>query len=116
MTSLSKVPPPQVSFTAVPETFTAADVAAQTVKTATSSQFVTSLSTTLLGSLNLKTTALGFSVGIGPAVTQPLSLALQTVAPSMDSVLYSLLTAFGLGIGQADTWTGINCGSPVLVN
>ncbi|WP_309773214.1 pilus assembly protein TadG-related protein [Nitrobacter vulgaris] len=99
-----------------PVSFSYADIAAQTKKTVTTTDFTSSLTASLLGDLSLKINVgpLGLPVpGLGPAVTGIISGA----TASIDQVLAQVLATLGVGIGQADVWvSGIRCDGAVLVN
>jgi uncharacterized membrane protein len=96
--------------------FSYADIAAQTKKTVTTTNFTSSLTASLLGDLSLKVKVgpLGLPIpGLGPVVTGIIGGA--TV--SIDQVLAQVLATLGVGIGQADVWvSGIRCDGAVLVN
>jgi uncharacterized membrane protein len=96
--------------------FSYADIAAQTKKTVTTTDFTSSLTASLLGDLSLKINVgpLGLPIpGLGPAVTGIISGA----TASIDQVLAQVLATLGVGIGQADVWvSGIRCDGAVLVN
>jgi len=99
-----------------PVTFNYADIAAQTKKTVTTTDFTASLTASLLGDLTLKVNVgpLGLPIpGLGPTVTGIIGGA----TASIDQVLAQVLAALGIGIGQADVWvSGIRCDGAVLVN
>ena len=99
-----------------PVSFSYADIAAQTKKTVTTTDFTSSLTASLLGDLSLKVNVgpLGLPIpGLGPAVTGIIGGA----TASIDQVLASVLATLGIGIGQADVWiSGIRCDGAVLVN
>jgi uncharacterized membrane protein len=100
-----------------PVTFTEADVQAATVQTVSSSQLVGSITTTLIGNLQLNVQTLGLNLGLGSSAQQALTTALAGVASPMDSILSGLMGSLGVGLGQADVWTtNIVCGNAVLVN
>ncbi|MDH7795322.1 MULTISPECIES: pilus assembly protein TadG-related protein [unclassified Beijerinckia] len=112
------------NMTETPLTFSYADITAGTVKSTSTTDFTTSLLTSLIGNLNLQSTALGGLLnldllGLGGLLgTQNLVTSTLTAATSsIDGVLVSVLTALGINIGEADTWvTGVSCGNAVLVN
>ncbi|WP_347336415.1 TadG family pilus assembly protein [Nitrobacter hamburgensis] len=96
--------------------FSYADIAAQTKKTVTTTNFTSSLTASLLGDLSLKVKVgpLGLPIpGLGPVVTGIIGGA----TASIDQVLAQVLAALGIGIGQADVWvSGVRCDGAVLVN
>ncbi len=91
--------------------FSSADIASGTVRTAKTTTPVGSLVGSLLGDLTL--TAAGIPLGIiGPA----LEALLAPLAPALDLTITRLLEALGLALGEADvTVYGVRCGNPVLV-
>jgi uncharacterized membrane protein len=96
--------------------FSYADISSQTVKTVTTTNFTSSLTSSLLGNLalNVNVGPLGLPIpGLGSTVSNVLSGA----AGSVDQLLAAVLATFGVGIGQADVWvTGVRCDGAVLVN
>jgi uncharacterized membrane protein len=96
--------------------FSYADISSQTVKTVTTTNFTSSLTSSLLGNLalNVNVGPLGLPIpGLGSTVSNVLSGA----TGSVDQLLAAVLATFGVGIGQADVWvTGVRCDGAVLVN
>jgi uncharacterized membrane protein len=96
--------------------FSYSDIQSQTVKTVTTTNFTSSLTSSLLGNLALTVNVgpLGLPIpGLGSTVAGILSGA----ASSVDQLLASVLATLGVGIGQADVGvTGIRCDGGVLVN
>jgi uncharacterized membrane protein len=101
--------------TPTPVAFSYSDIAAQTKKTVTTTNFTASLTGSLLGDLALSVNVgpLGLPVpGLGPAVTGIIGGA----TASIDQVLASVLATLGIGIGQADVGvSGFRCDGAVLV-
>jgi uncharacterized membrane protein len=97
-------------------TFNYSDITAQNPKTVTTTNFTSSLTSSLLGSLavNVNVGPLGIPVpGLGPTVTGIIGGATN----SIDQLLASVLQTLGVGIGQADVWVnGVRCDGAVLVN
>jgi uncharacterized membrane protein len=102
--------------TPTPVTFDYSQIQAQTPQTVTTTNFTSSLTSSLLGNLalNVNVGPLGIPVpGIGATVAG--LLASDTSA--IDQLLASVLATLGVGVGQADVWvTGIRCDGAVLVN
>jgi uncharacterized membrane protein len=102
--------------TPVSARFSYADIQSLTKKTVTTTNFTSSLTSSLLGDLSLTVNVgpLGLPVpGIGSTVSGILSGATSSV----DQLLASVLATLGVGIGQADVWVnGIRCDGAVLVN
>jgi uncharacterized membrane protein len=96
--------------------FSAADIAAGTRKTVSTTDYA-SLVTTLLGNLDLSVSLGGLTLPL-PGETGALVQGIATAAgPSIDTLVGNVLAALGIGLGQADVWTsGRRCGGAVLVN
>ncbi|MBS0527981.1 MAG: hypothetical protein JSS22_01140 [Proteobacteria bacterium] len=96
--------------------FSYSDIAAQTKKTVTTTNFTSSLTGSLLGDLALQINVgpLGLPIpGLGGTVTGIIGGA----TASIDQVLASVLATLGVGLGQADVWvSGVRCDGAVLVN
>lgn len=96
--------------------FDYSDISAHKKKTVNTTSFAGSLTSTLLGDLQLTVTALGFGLpvpGLGASVANIASGA----TASIDQLLATSLAALGVGVGQADVWvSGIRCDGAVLVN
>lgn len=97
-------------------TFSYADIQALTKKTVTSTDFTSSLTSSLLGNLQL-------TVNVGPLGLPIPGLAgtvqgiIGGATASIDQVINSVLSTLGVGIGQADVWvSGVRCDGAVLVN
>jgi uncharacterized membrane protein len=92
--------------------FSYSDITGQVKKTVSTSNYTSSLIGSLLGDLdfNLLGLPLPSLGGLVTAIITPLT------AP-LDSLLLSVLSALGVGIGQADVWvSGVRCDGAVLVN
>lgn len=104
---------------AIPLTFTQSDIAAKKTKTATTSNYTSSLTSTLIDDLKLSVEPLGLPIDIGwllGVVKPPVQLALGAVTPVLDKLLYNLLGMLGISLGQADVRvTGATCGRALLV-
>jgi uncharacterized membrane protein len=96
--------------------FSAADIAAGTRKTVSTTDYA-SLVTTLLGNLDLSVSLAGITLplpGRTGALVQDIASA---AAPSVNTLVADVLAALGVGLGQADVWSsGRRCGGAVLVN
>ena len=97
-------------------TFTYPEIQAQTPQTVTTTNFTSSLTSSLLGNLSLTINVgpLGLPIpGLGATVTG----ILAGVTSPVDQLLASVLQTLGVGIGQADVWVnGVRCDGAVLVN
>lgn len=97
--------------------FTDSDIRNLTPRTVRTRDFTTSLVTTLLGDLQLKTTLLGFlPIGLDlGAILGEVGNVLRPLTPSLDSLLYGLVSTLGVGLGEADIWVGgVQCDSARL--
>ncbi|KKB76345.1 hypothetical protein VW29_19905 [Devosia limi DSM 17137] len=102
-------------ITPVPLTFSSAEIAAGTVKTAHTSTVVSSLSGSLLGNLKLQVPVLGLGLSLD-GVGILLKGLLMPITPALDGVVAQLLQTLGLKIGEADVRVyGVRCTQPVLV-
>ncbi|MBB6408228.1 TadG family pilus assembly protein [Mesorhizobium sangaii] len=100
-------------------TFNATDIANKTVKTVSTRNISQSLTTSLVGNLSLSVNALGLGIDLTAllATVKPAVVAvLNGVTAPVDDLLYNVLSALGVGVGQADVRvTGATCGRAVLV-
>jgi uncharacterized membrane protein len=93
-------------------TFTQADVDAGTIKRTDTSTIVESVVSSLLAELDLEVQILGIGIGLPGAIKSLVANTLATIAKSLDAVVYDLLSALGVHIGEADVRVhGIRCGS-----
>ena len=100
-------------------TFNATEVAAKTIKTVSTKNLTQSLTTSLVNNLSLSVKALGLGLDVTallgtvkPAVTT----LLNGVTAPVDDLLYNVLAALGVHVGEADIRvTGATCGRSVLV-
>ena len=96
--------------------FSYADIQAHTKKTVTTTNFTSSLTSSLLGDLSLAVNVGPLGLPI-PAIGSTVSGILSGATSSVDQLLASVLATLGVGIGQADVWVnGIRCGGAALVN
>ncbi|KRA47666.1 TadG family pilus assembly protein [Devosia sp. Root635] len=101
--------------TPIPLGFSASDIAAGAVKTATTTTMVSSLTGSLLGNLVLNVPILGLGLNL-TSLTSLLKTILMPLTPTLDLALARLLEAVGLSLGEADvTVYGVRCTHPVLV-
>jgi uncharacterized membrane protein len=102
---------------ATPVTFSAADISAATKHTTSTTDYVSSLLSSLIGGLNLTVNVIGLPLLVPPNLTQTVaSVAAAAVSP-IDQVLAGVLGTLGVNLGNADTWVmGVNCNHAVLVN
>lgn len=92
--------------------FSYSEIQAGTKKTVTTTNFLSSLTASLLGDLTLNIAGIPIP-GLGALVMS----ILNGVTSPIDQVLASLLSALGIGLGQVDVWVlGVRCDGAVLVN
>ncbi|MEI9425269.1 TadG family pilus assembly protein [Mesorhizobium sp. Cs1299R1N1] len=100
-------------------TFNATDIASKTVRTVSTRNITQSLTTSLVNSLSLSVNLLGLGIDVTTLLgtVRPAVVALlNTVTAPVDDLLYNVLSALGVGVGQADVRvTGATCGRAVLV-
>lgn len=96
--------------------FTPTEIAARTMKTVSTRDTLTSATKTLLENLDLDIQVLFLTLGTPKAVTAALASTLGAVTPAVDELLYNLLLALGVKVGEADIRvTGVRCQRPALV-
>ncbi|KRB14925.1 hypothetical protein ASD99_11895 [Mesorhizobium sp. Root695] len=100
-------------------TFDATDIANKTIKTVSTRNITQSLTTSLVSNLSLSVNALGLGIDLTALLgtVKPAVVAvLNGVTAPVDDLLYNVLSALGVGVGQADVRvTGATCGRSVLV-
>jgi len=97
-------------------TFSYSEIQSLTKQTVTTTNFLTSLTGSLLGDLSLNVNVAGLGLPI-PGLGATVAGILSGVTSPVDQVLASALATLGVGIGQADVWVmGIRCDGAVLVN
>jgi uncharacterized membrane protein len=97
-------------------TFSPSEVAANAVKTVSTKDILTSTTQTLLNNLDVDIQVLFLTLGSPKLVQAALAQTLGAVTPAIDTLLYNLLLAVGVRVGEADIRvTGVNCLQPVLV-
>jgi uncharacterized membrane protein len=93
--------------------FSSAEIAARTAKTAATTTIADSLVASLLGELQIAVRPFGLSAA---AIRNALLALLAPATPVLDAALEDLLDALGLGLGEADVRVyGVACAYPVLV-
>ena len=96
--------------------FTLADIAAGTVKTTATTDYLTSLVSGLISSLQLNVGVVGLGLGV-PGLDQGLVSLLTTSLPAVDQLLSSTLATLGVTLGDADSQVqGLRCGQGLLAN
>lgn len=96
--------------------FSSSDIGTARLKTAKTATLVNSLGQSLLGDLKLEISVLGLGLSPLNVIANALKAAIAPIAAPLDSVVNTLLTTLGLGIGEADVRVyGVRCLNPVLV-
>jgi len=85
----------------VPVTFTADDITARRMKTATSKTFAGGLVASLLGRLDVKVSVIGLGLGLGD-LAGALGVLLAPLGGVLDAVVAPVLDTLGLRLGEAD--------------
>ncbi|WP_426236143.1 pilus assembly protein TadG-related protein [Pararhizobium sp. DWP1-1-3] len=97
-------------------TFSPSEVAANAVKSVSTKDILTSATQTLLNNLDVDIQVLFLTLGSPKLVQAALAQTLGAVTPAIDTLIYNLLLAVGVRVGEADVRvTGVNCLQPVLV-
>ncbi|MBW3096911.1 TadG family pilus assembly protein [Pseudohoeflea coraliihabitans] len=96
--------------------FSPADIRDRRIKTVSTSTIASSLTGSLLSSLDLEADVLGISVMTPQALLALVGGKLDSAAAPLDVVLYNTLLTLGVRVGAADvSVTGVHCGAPTLV-
>jgi uncharacterized membrane protein len=100
-------------------TFNATEIAAKTIKTVSTKNLTQSLTTSLVNNLSLSVKAVGLGLDVTAllgTVKPAVVTALNGVTAPVDSLVYNVLGALGVHVGEADIRvTGGTCGRSVLV-
>lgn len=96
--------------------FSSSDIGTARLKTAKTTTLVTSLGQSRLADLKLEISVLGLGLSPLNVIANALKAAITPIAAPLDSIVNTLLTTLGLGIGEADVRVyGVRCLNPVLV-
>ncbi len=96
--------------------FASSEIASGKVKSISTKDTLTSLTTSLLGNLDLRIELLSLPLVLPKAVLASLADTLKIATEPLDTVLYNTLLLVGVRIGEADVRvTGATCRNPVLV-
>jgi uncharacterized membrane protein len=92
------------------------DIENLTVKSVSTSNLVETAVSSLLDDLDLQVNVAGISLGLPALVKGAVASTLAPVAAPLDAVVYNLLLALGIKIGEADVRVhGVSCQRAVLV-
>ncbi|UVC06912.1 hypothetical protein IHQ71_16855 [Rhizobium sp. TH2] len=96
--------------------FSPQDIRDGEIQSVSTRDTLTTLTTTLLGNLEVDIKVLILTLGTPKAVQIALADTLATLTKPLDVVLYNTLLTLGIRIGEADVRvTGVTCRRPVLV-
>lgn len=96
--------------------FNRQDIADRTIKTVSTRNFTQSLTQSLLGNLHLQVSVAGLGLGLPSNLTGTVGNILGAATPAVDTLLYSVLSALGVRLGEADIRLhGATCSRSVLV-
>lgn len=99
--------------------FNYSDITAKTIKTVSTQNLTQSLTTSLVNNLSLTANVLGLPINLSALLgtVKPAVVALlNSVTAPVDALVYNVLAALGVSVGQADVRvTGATCGRSVLV-
>ncbi|WP_244602673.1 hypothetical protein [Mesorhizobium delmotii] len=101
-------------------TFNSTEIANKTIKTASTKNLTQSLTTSLVDELSLSINALGLGLlsvtALLGTVKPAVIAALNAVTAPVDELVYNVLAALGVHVGEADVRVmGATCGRSVLV-
>ncbi|RWM18011.1 MAG: hypothetical protein EOR72_05505 [Mesorhizobium sp.] len=100
-------------------TYRATDIANKAIKTVSTKNLTQSLTTSLVNNLSLSVNAMGLGLDVTAllgAVKPAVTTLLNGVTAPVDSLVYNVLGALGVRVGEADVRvTGATCGRSVLV-
>lgn len=96
-------------------TFSANDIANQTVRTVRTNDAVTSIGSSLITNTHLTSNVLGLGIGLD-LVTTTLGKLIAGLGPVLDPVINALLDQLGVGLGEVDAQVnGLRCSGAALV-
>lgn len=105
------------NLSATPVSFSYSEILKATKKTTSTTDYLASLLSNLVGGLQMKVTVAGLGLGLPSNLTQTVGQALALAVSPLDQTLSGILQTLGVGLGQADSWvSGVRCGGAVLVN
>jgi uncharacterized membrane protein len=100
----------------VPLRFSSADIVADRVMSAATTDFSQSLTRSLLSSLTLQVSALGLGLPSTAVIKSTVANLVAPLGPVLDSTIATILETLGIKLGVADVRVyGVTCGHAVLV-
>jgi uncharacterized membrane protein len=105
------------NLTPTSETFTYAQIQAGTPQTTSTTDYLASLVTSLVGNLQVNVNVAGLGIGLPLGLTGLITSTVANAATPIDQLLASVLQGLGVNVGNATTWVNsVSCGNSVLVN
>jgi uncharacterized membrane protein len=90
--------------------FSQSEIDRGVVKTTDTRSLLESLATTAIGNINLQASIAGLGIGVPSQLTSAVASQLGSVARPLDEVIYNVITALGLHVGEADVQVeGVRC-------
>jgi uncharacterized membrane protein len=103
---ISNLTPTSVSFSP-------SDIANQVRHTTSTTDYISSLLSSLFGNLQMTVNIAGLNVPVPSVVSSALGATLAAATAPIDQVLSQVLQALGISLGNAYTWvSGVQCGTP----
>lgn len=100
-------------------TFDSSDISGKVVKSTSTRNITETLTLSLVNDLSLSVNALGLGLdvtGLLGTVKPAVGTLLKSITEPVDDLLYNVLAAFGVRLGEADVRvTGVSCGRALLV-
>lgn len=95
--------------------FSKSAISAQVIKSVATQDAVTALAATLTRNTRITVTALGLGINVS-SITTAVGSTLSLAAPAIDTVLSSVLSSLGVGLGVSNVSVDrMRCGQPTLV-
>lgn len=100
---------------AIALSFSSAEIAAGTIKSAKTNEIVGSLGTAILTGLKLRVDQLPL-LGVVDVITDLVRILIMPLAPTLDMTIDGLLSLLGVKLGEADVKVlGVRCSAPTLI-
>jgi uncharacterized membrane protein len=100
-----------------PVTFVYSDISGGTKKTVSTTDYVATLISSLVGNLRMQVDTIGVGIGVPANLSQTIANTAAAELSPLDEILSNIFGTLGVGLGNADTWVmGVNCTHAVLVN
>ncbi len=103
------------NLTATSVSFSPSDIANQVRHTTSTTDYISSLLSSLFGNLQMTVNIAGLNVPVPSLVSSALGATLAAATAPIDQVLSQVLQALGISLGNAYTWvSGVQCGMPAI--